>query len=121
MAALFAAGGIPMFFIVAFGLIALVAAVLFAIRPDVRKVEAVKSLSIATVLSVFAGVASDFAAVGYNVPRHPEWSRSPNVGLIILEGFAESMSPAIFGFSMLAVVWMIMAVGHRRLRPQLAE
>lgn len=114
MLQLFQAGGFPMWFLLIFGLLAIVGAVLFARRPDQNTLGAVKALSVAVLASIGAGTASDFAAVGYNVPEH--FADEPNVHLIVLTGFAESMSPAIMGFAILSVVWLIVAVGHRRSR-----
>jgi hypothetical protein len=35
--------------------------------------------------------------------------------LIVMTGVAESLSSVILGFSFLTLVWLLMAVGHRRL------
>jgi hypothetical protein len=109
------AGGFPMLFVILFGLIALVAAALFVWRPEARKLDTIQALGRATLFSAVTGVAADLAAVGYHVPASPEWAHSPDLPLIVMVGFAESMSPAILGFSFLSLVWMLLAVGHRRL------
>ena len=111
---LFMAGGFPMWFLLVFGLLAIAGAALFAHKPDAQRLGAVKALSVATLASIGAGTASDFAAVGYAVPER--FANEPNVHMIVLTGFAESMSPAILGFALLSIVWLIVAVGHRRLR-----
>jgi hypothetical protein len=110
----FMAGGVSMWFLLLFGALTLAGAVLFARRPDATRLGAVKALSVATLCSVGAGTASDFAAVGYNVPQH--FADEPNIHMIVLTGIAESMSPAILGFAILSIAWLIVAVGHRRLR-----
>lgn len=115
----FQAGGVPMWFVLLFGVASLVAAGAFAISPDPRKVEAVRALTWAAVFSIAAGIVADLAAVGSNVPAHPEWSVSPKIHLIVMQGFAESMTPGVLGFSLLALTWMVMAVGHRRLAREL--
>jgi hypothetical protein len=119
MVEFFKEGGWAMFFVAAFGVLSFVAAVLFAFRPDPRRVEVVRSLSRATLFSVLAGIVADIAAVGHHVPRHPEWANSPKIHLILLQGLAESMAPGVLGFMLLSLVWLVMAVGHRRLGREL--
>jgi hypothetical protein len=110
----FRAGGWSMFLVLALGVIGLVAAALFARRPDPSKVDAIKALTLAEILSVASGVTSDLSTVGYAIAE----GKFPNAPLqqIAFGGFAESMSPAIMGFGLLTIVWLIMAVGYRRLR-----
>ncbi len=120
MLEMFRNGGYPMWFILVFGVVALIAATLFAARPEATKVGAIKALTVATLLSVGSGVASDIAAVGLKVPANPAWAHSPDLALIVMQGVGESMSPAIMGFSLLSMVWLVVAVGQRRLSRQLA-
>lgn len=119
MLEMFKEGGWSMFFVVAFGAMAFVAAVVFAARPDPRRVEVVRSLTRATVFSIAAGIVADIAAVGHNVPANPEWANSPKIHLVLLQGIAESMAPGVLGFTLLSLVWLVMAVGHRRLGREL--
>jgi hypothetical protein len=109
------AGGWSMWVVLLFGLITLVASGLFAFRPDERKIAFIRAMSLATSFSVLSGVTSDIAAVMTKVPEHPEWSKSPDLHLIVMTGIGESMAPAVLGFTMLSLVWMIAAVGVRRL------
>ncbi len=115
----FKAGGLPMWFILLFGLLSLLAAGAFAVRPDPRRVETVRSLSYATVFSIAAGIVADLATVGSKVPAHLEWSVSPKIHLIVMQGIAESLTPGVLGFSLLSLTWMLMAIGHRRLAREL--
>ena len=115
MLEMFQAGGFPMWAILAFGLFDLVLGARFAFRPERRLLPVIVALGIAVLFSVFAGTASDFAAVAMTVPHREEWASSPRVHLIILEGFGESMSPSILGFSLLSLVSLECAVGLRRL------
>jgi len=114
------AGGVPMWFVLLFGVLALIAAGFFAWRPEPRKIDAIKALSIATVFSIASAIVSDIAAVGSKVPANPEWAHSPDLPLIVMQGVSESMAPGILGFSILSLVWLVMSVGHRRLGRQLA-
>lgn len=111
----FRAGGFPMFVVLFLGLAALVNGGLFAFRPDERRVGTIRALSTATGFSVLAGVTADLATVCHYVPLNPEWSKSPDIHLVILTGIAESLTPAIMGCTMLSLVWLMVAVGHRRL------
>ena len=113
------AGGVPIWIVLFFGLAALVTGIVFAIRPDERKAAVLRALSTTTVFSILSGVTSDIASVMFKVPRHPEWSHSPDRTLIIMTGLGESMTPAILGFTLLALVWLLAAVGSRR-APQLS-
>jgi hypothetical protein len=56
------------------------------------------------------------AHMGAKVPNIPELANSPRFDLVVIEGLAEAMSPAILGFSILCLVWVIAAIGERRLR-----
>ncbi len=112
---LFRAGGFPMFFIVAFGLVALVTAFSYAMRPTLEREKFVRWMGLATIASVICGTAADFAAVAHYVQTHSlEGSR---MGAIVIEGIGESMSPAIFGFSILSLAAAMIAVGKRRVPP----
>jgi hypothetical protein len=104
-----------MWVVLLFGLITLVASGLFAFRPDERKIGFIRAMSAATLFSVLSGVSSDLAAVMHKVPQHPEWSKSPELHLIVMTGIGESLAPAVLGFTLLSLVWMVAAVGVRRL------
>jgi len=110
----FRAGGFSMIFVLMFGALAVAAAARFGLRPDARRVDAVRALTLATLLSVGSGTFSDIAAVCSKVPER--FADHPKIHLVVMEGIGESMSPGILGFSLLSVAWLIMAVGHRRLR-----
>lgn len=108
------AGGFSMWVVLVFGLITLVAGGLFAFRPDDRKVGFIRSMTVGGVFAILSGVASNVAAVMSKVPAHPEWSKSPDLHLIVMTGLGESLAPAILGFTMLALAWLLTAVGVRR-------
>jgi hypothetical protein len=112
-------GGYAMWFILIFGLLALAAAGLFAARPDQRRIETVRALSRATLFSVLTGIVAGLAAVGAQVPARPEWADSPRIHLIVMQGISESLANGVLGFTILSLVWMVMAVGYRRLASSL--
>ena len=108
------AGGLPGLFVLAFGLLALVTAALQARRPDARRAEIARQLSRATLFSVGAGVASDLASVFMHVTGREEWAHGPDLHLVVMVGLAESMAPAIVGFTLLSLTAMLLAIGARR-------
>ena len=50
-----------------------------------------------------------------HVPQN--WGDDPKWHFIMMKGFAESMSPGILGFPLLALTAMLCAVGMNRLPP----
>ena len=118
MLELFKAGGWPMFAVLLMATLALASAVHFAVRPQARAIGMIRGFSTASVFAVLGGITMDLATVFSRVPSHPEWSQSDDMPLIVMTGISESMSPAILGFNMLALVWLVTAVGVRRLGDQ---
>jgi hypothetical protein len=112
----FVAGGWSMWFLLAIGALCLTAAGTFAFRPDPTQLDRIAGLSRSVAWSTLLGVASDLAAVGYNIPRNPEWAKSPDLPLLVLQGIAESLSPAILGAAILSVSSLLVAAGCGRLR-----
>ena len=111
----FLGGGFSMWFVLLFASFTLAAAIGFARRPEARGADAVRSFSWATTFSVAAGVCLNLATVGSQVPANPEWANGPKLPLIVMEGIAESLAPAILGFMLLSLAWTVVAVGQRRL------
>jgi hypothetical protein len=109
------AGGVPIWIVLLFGLIALVTGVIFLFRPNERRARVLRSLMSATLYSVLAAIVSDLAAVMFKVPRNPAWAKSPDLPLIVMTGIGESLTPAILGFTILSLAALLSAVGHRRL------
>jgi hypothetical protein len=61
---------------------------------------------------ILGGVATNFTAVFYNVVRRPEGQ--PFELDHLLYGFGEALTPAGMGFSLLGLVWLLIAIGVRR-------
>ena len=106
-------GGYVMFFVLVFGLITLVAAILFAVRPARRKVPFIRGMSYATLFAVLSGICAAFGAVFHHVPDR--FADKPDWHLYLILGLGESMAPGILGFTILSLVALIAAVGARRL------
>jgi hypothetical protein len=112
LATIFRDGGWSMFVIVLCGFAALATAAFYAVRPDERHEGFVKWMSRATLWAVLAGICSDFATVFHAICEMEDANRRTQ---ILIEGAAESLSPGIMGFAMLALAAMLTAVGRRRL------
>jgi hypothetical protein len=112
----FIAGGFIMWVLALDGVLVLSVAIDFARRPIAGKLERIYSLSRALTWSMVVGVAADLMAVGTKVPHNPAWAKSPDLPLLILEGFAESMAPLILGGALLSTVSLLVAAGHATLR-----
>ena len=110
-------GVIPMLFILVFGLLGLAASFYFAVRAERRSLGFIKSMMQAVLFATLAATAADLGATLYAATR--AWEEAGAGPLqaahMIVEGFAESTSPGILGFSFLAVTAMLTAVGRRRL------
>lgn len=117
MATLVREGGFPVFFLLAFGLLAMVFAVRFAAAPSQRLLKTAMALSAATALTSINGIFAAFFAVGHQAPeylkRHPE----STLAEVVLTGFGESMSPGILGFTVLSLIALILALGVYRQNP----
>ena len=109
------AGGVGMWAILLFGFVALGASAAYAWRPRDTKIGFIRSMCNATLCSIFAAMAAALGTVFTHVPAHPEWSKSPDLPLIVMTGIGESMSPPIIGFALLALTYLCIAVGTRRL------
>lgn len=110
----FRAGGISMLFVLLFSLLTLGVAGRYAYRPLESTRALLQATSTTTLYAVAAGLATNLAAVFTKVPAHPEWSKSPDLHLIVMMGLGEALTVCIFGFTMLALSHMLLAIGLRR-------
>src|SRR3954451_16537022 len=97
-------GVIPMMFILVFGLLALGASFYFAVRPQKRSLGFITSMGHATLFGTLAATASALGATLYassHVWEQPDGG-PVQAAHILVEGFAESTSAGILGFSFLA-------------------
>jgi len=114
MLTLFQEGGFPMWFLLVFGVMTLVSAARFAARPESTRLRLAGALGLATLFTTLTAICADLAAVGHQAPnylsRHPELSLSS----VLLQGAAESMSPAIVGFTIMSLASLVVALGIHR-------
>jgi hypothetical protein len=110
-------GGLPMWFILLFGMASLISSIGYAVRREARLAGLVHGLSLATLFATLAAVAADLGATASALAgqKMPELSlEQPHGVLTLLAGFSESMSPLIMGFALLALTSMFGAVGRFR-------
>jgi len=114
MKTLFMEGGVPMWFLLAFGIGMLILAVRFAIAPTGWALRATLGMGGATLFTTITGTAADFAQVGHHGPAFLRTHPGTELVEMLLQGMAESMSPAIFGGTMLSLAAMIVTLGFYR-------
>ncbi len=109
----FRAGGFAMWFILGFGASALIAATVFARRPDEVRLGMIRALTTATVFASIGGFAAGIATTCKYCAAHmagPEpWQA------ILMAGTAESSSNLILGAGLASLTWLVVAIGLRRL------
>ena len=114
MLTLFLEGGFPIWFLLAFGGLSLLAGARFAMRPDSARLRLVLALSAATLFTTWTAIAADLATVGHQAPdylkRHPDMTLT----VVLLQGMAESLSPAIVGCTVLTLDALLIALGCYR-------
>ena len=114
MVQLFEEGGYPMWLLLVAALTTFAAAGRFAAQPTRPRLALTRSLSGTVLLFLLMGTATDVAAVGHGaagyIARHP----GETFVTVLLQGMAECMSPAILGFSSLAIVSVLVAIGRLR-------
>lgn len=111
-------GGFPMWFILAFGIVALGAAARFAIRPAREQLAFVRAMSAAALYATLAGTAAALGSTFLHVAGVEQMRTDPQWALIIVQGLGESMSPGIMGFALLALTSLLVAVGAGRVPEQ---
>jgi hypothetical protein len=111
-----------MLFLLLLGGVGILAAFHFAVRAQRKSLGFLKSLSAAVLFATLAATCADVGATLHAVSgiyeRGPPYTfrdRPVVPEHLLVEGLGESTSPGILGFSFLALIGMLMAVGRRRL------
>jgi hypothetical protein len=117
MANLVREGGFPVFFLLAFGLAALVFAARFAMAPSRRLFRTALSLCAATLLTSINGIFAALAAVGHHAPDYVKAHPGTSLGEVVLLGVGEAMSPGILGFTVVSLIALILTLGVYRHDP----
>jgi hypothetical protein len=103
-----------MLFLLAVGVATLGTAVSIAVRPDERKILSSRPMSTCTVFAVAAAMAAGLATSLTNAAGRPGGLAGQEATTRLLAGLAESMVPPLVGFALLAVGWLLVAIGVRR-------
>ena len=112
----FRAGGWIMFVVLALAIPLLFTSAKFARRASPQGLSIIRALTLAVVFAAVAGVTSDLAAVARAVASNPELAKEPLAN--ILWGFNESMAPAILGFSLITIAWILVGFGVRQMQKE---
>jgi hypothetical protein len=101
-------------FLIVAGAWTLAAAVSFAIESGERKLALFRSLSVCLTMAVLSATAAALALALRAASADAGAGWSPALTQRLLAGLAESMVTAVLGFAVLAVSWLVVAVGTRR-------
>jgi hypothetical protein len=107
------AGGVIMFVLLAIGIPLVVVAARFARNASAHGLSLIRALTLALAFAAVAGVTADLMSVAKHVARNEDWLKEPLPYL--LEGFGESMTPAILAGALASVTWILVAFGVRRM------
>ena len=107
-------GGPPIWFILLFGVSALVTAGLFVRRPEDSKLGFLRAISWAQIFTMIAGFAGGVARSIQGIHALPPAKRA-DWPLFVLFGTGEALADVILGATLLALAWFITAIGMRRL------
>lgn len=108
----FRLGGWGMYPTTLAGVVLVIAAALYAARPDIRRLHVVKCMSVVTMLvsclGFVTGVIKSFTSVGD--------SAAPDLGTIAVVGVGESLTNIGLGLVMLVMAWIAVSIGASRTR-----
>jgi hypothetical protein len=105
------AGGVPVLFVLAFGLAGLLTALFHVRNPQPRHAEFLGWMMQATLYSTLCGLAADVGATMHYLVHMPA---SEDFARTLAQGLGESMSPGILGFAMLSLIAFLRAIAARR-------
>lgn len=100
--------------IIILGLLSFATAVSFMVRPTEVKLAVIRPLSIATTFASVAGLSSGLATALTNISRQLEEGGGSGNAAMLASGISEALVAAIFGFSLLTLAWIAVALGMRK-------
>jgi|GEM_PF-1343801 len=105
-------GGWPMLLVLAIGVAMLYPAVRYMLTATAARQLLLERLTKAMRYTVIGGVAANLSATAFNsVDRAGD---KPDFHLYLVYGIGESLTVALAGYTILGVVWLMIAVGTRR-------
>lgn len=103
-----------MWFLLAFSLLTLLTSARFAAGPSSLRLRAALAFGAATLFTTLTCIAADLAMVGHHAPEYLAQHAELSLGVVVLQGVGEAMSPAILGFTVLSLVSLVLALGFYR-------
>ena len=105
-------------FVVLVGLATIAVAIRFSFHPAERTLAILRPLCAATTFSSLAafllGVANGLVALNRSLERSADPAAAGLAWRMFISGLAESPAPLVLAFALLAVTWLLVAVGLRR-------
>jgi len=108
----FRAGGFNMWILAGLGIVLVWTAIRFARNADARRLSLIRAL---TWTIVFASVTGFFSSIGVAARNAVRWRKEQPLEELVLLGFSESTANLTLGFGLLAIGWIIVCVGLRRM------
>ena len=105
-------GAIFVLFILIVGLAAVVTAAVFAVRPGERTLAILRPLTAST---AFATVSATTAGAAMALKNGADGLLSEEASVLMVGGLAEAAVAGVLGFALLAVAWLLAALGFRKL------
>jgi len=106
--------GFPIWFVLAFGALTLLTCARYAANPRLERLPLAGALGLATLFSTFTAICADLATVGHQGPAFLAKHPGTPLYALLLQGGAESLSPAIIGCSVLTLAALLVALGCHR-------
>lgn len=94
------------------GLVPLVMAIVYAIRPTERHLALMRPLSLAGIFGALTGVAVGVIMVLRFIGVTDEFTTATFQRIAV--GFSEALVPVFVGFGCLTAAWLLVAIGMRR-------
>ncbi|HVV86514.1 MAG TPA: hypothetical protein VHE35_25830 [Kofleriaceae bacterium] len=107
------AGGYTMWVLAALSLAMIVIAIRFLLKPEPARLAVLRSLSWAQVFVTLGGVATNFTMVCKAIVADYDQTHVFN-SQMLMQGTGEALTPAGMGFSLLAFVWLVIALAVRK-------
>jgi len=107
------AGGYTMWVLILLSAVMITLAVRFLLKPTPERLAVLRSLTWVQVLAILGGVATNFTTVCHAAIGELERTGKLDPAILV-QGTGEALVPAGFGFSLLAFVWLVIALAVRR-------
>ena len=105
-------------FVAIVGLAALATAIRFVVRPTEHGLAVIRPLSVATTFATLGaflhGLVTALINLVDRLEQVPDAAATAKAWTVFLAGLAEATIPLILAFALLAVTWLLVAVGLRR-------